>query len=125
VVAACVWDHADGEGPLGPFWQAARQLDPEVEDESHLPGVREGHLGELFHAAGLRQIEEASMTVTVEHPTFEEWWEPFTLGVGPAGSYVTSLDPERQAQLREVLREELPAAPFAVTARAWAARGIA
>jgi hypothetical protein len=65
------------------------------------------------------------MTVTVEHPTFEEWWEPFTLGVGPAGSYVTSLDPERQAQLREVLREELPAAPFAVTARAWAARGIA
>ncbi len=125
VVAACVWDHAGGQGPLSQFWDAARQLDPELKDESHLPGVREGHLVELFHAAGLRQIEETSLTVSVEHPTFEEWWEPFTLGVGPAGSYTASLDPEQQAELREVIREKLPAAPFVLTARAWAARGLA
>ena len=36
--------------------------------------------------------------MSVEHPTFEEWWEPFTLGVGPAGVYVAGLDPERQAR---------------------------
>lgn len=125
VVAACVWDHAGGQGPLGPFWEAARQLDPEAEDQSHLPGVREGHLGELFHAAGLHQVEETTLTLAIEHLTFEEWWEPFTLGVGPAGSYTASLDPERQVQLREVLREELPAAPFVLTARAWAASGMA
>jgi SAM-dependent methyltransferase len=125
VVAACVWDHAGGQGPLGQFWEAARQLDPGVEDQSHLPGVREGHLGELFEAAGLRQIEETSLTVAVSHPTFEEWWEPFTLGVGPAGGYVASLDPEQQAELREVIREELPSAPFVLTAWAWAARGMA
>ena len=27
VVAACVWDHAGGQGPLGLFWSAARELD--------------------------------------------------------------------------------------------------
>ena len=54
VVAACVWDHAGGGGPLGIFWRAARELDPDVHDESQLAGAREGHLGELFKAAGLR-----------------------------------------------------------------------
>jgi SAM-dependent methyltransferase len=125
VVAACVWDYAaGGRGPLGPFWTAARQLDPEVDDESHLPGVRDGHLAELFAAAGLHEIEGTRLTVTIEHPTFEAWWEPFTLGVGPAGRYVASLDPKRQSQLRDLTQEELPAAPFVLTAQAWAARGI-
>ena len=61
----------------------------------------------------------------VEHPTFEEWWEPFELGVGPAGSYTAGLDPERRAVLRERCRDRFPAAPFVVTAHAWAARGVA
>lgn len=124
VVAACVWDHAGGRGPLGLFWEAAHELDPEVEDESLLAGAREGHLAELFEAAGLHDIEESALSVTVEHPSFEDWWEPFTLGVGPAGGYVAGLDENRQAQLRELCREMLPAVPFVVTARAWTARGL-
>ena len=124
VVAACVWDHAGGQGPLSLYWDAARELDPEVEDESELAGAREGHLTELFEAAGLYEIEETHLAVSVEHPTFEDWWEPFKLGVGPAGDYAARLDPKRQAQLRERCREKLPAAPFVLTARAWAARGL-
>jgi len=58
------------------------------------------------------------------HPTFEEWWDPFTLGVGPAGDHLARLAPESQAELRERCRERLPAAPFVLTVRAWAARGI-
>ena len=125
VVAACVCDHAGGRGPLSVFWQAARDLDPRVEDESSLAGAREGHLGQLFHAADLREIEESALSVSVEHPTFEEWWEPFTLGVGPAGGHVADLDAERQARLRDHCRELLPAPPFTLTALAWAARGLA
>ena len=63
--------------------------------------------------------------MSVEHPTFEEWWEPFTLGVGPAGVYVAGLDPEHQAALREHCRATLPEAPFVLTARAWTAFGRA
>jgi SAM-dependent methyltransferase len=122
-VAACVWDHAGSGGPLSTFWQAARRLDPDLHDESQLAGAREGHLGELFSAAGLQDVEEAVLSVSVEHASFDEWWEPFTLGVGPAGAYTVGLDSDRQAALREACRTALPTPPFTVTARAWAARG--
>ncbi len=123
VVAACVWDHAGAQGPLGAFWAAARALDPGVDDESRLAGAREGHLATLLEAAGLRDVEAAILSVRVEHPTFEEWWEPFTLGVGPAGSYTAGLDRDRQARLRALCHERFPDEPFVVAGRAWAARG--
>lgn len=66
-----------------------RDLDPQARDEADLAGAREGHLAELGRAAGLTRIEPASLTVTVPFTTFADWWEPFTLGVGPAGAYVT------------------------------------
>ena len=125
VIAACVWDHAGGQGPLGVFWEAARVLDADVDDESSRAGARRGHLGELFDAAGLREIEQGAVSVEVEHPSFEEWWEPFTLGVGPAGAFVTGLSAQRRDQLRDLCRERLPDAPFVVSAQAWAARGLA
>jgi len=124
VVAACVWDHGGGQGPLSLFWQAARELDPDVEDESQLAGAREGHLTQLFQEAGLREIEEGALSVSVEHPSFDDWWEPFTLGVGPAGAFAAGLDANRQGQLRELCRELLPAAPFVLNAQAWASRGL-
>jgi len=124
VVAACVWDHG-GQGPLTLFWREARALDPEVDDESRLPGVREGHLAELFEAAGLHEIEDTVLWVSLEHATFEAWWEPFTKGVGPAGSFLASLSADRQVELRERCRAMVPKAPFVVRARAWAARGLA
>lgn len=123
-VATCVWDHA-GQGPITAFWQVARELNPDMEDESHLAGVREGHLVEILTAAGLRDVRSASLAAAIEHKSFEEWWQPFELGVGPAGAYLTRLDPERRAALRERCRMALPATPFVVRARAWAARGSA
>lgn len=125
VVAACVWDLAGGRSPLSIFWQAARELDPEVEDESRRAGAREGHLAELMAAAGLRDIETAELWISQEHPSFEEWWEPYEGGVGPAGAYATSLDDARRSALRERCRALLPDPPFVLRARAWAARGVA
>ena len=124
VIAACVWDHAGMHGPLIQFWQAAREIDPEVDDESELPGTREGHLGELFESAGLREIQETALSARLEHATFEAWWEPFTRGVGPAGSYLVSLDEAHRTELRERCHSLAPTAPFVVTALAWAARGV-
>ena len=125
VVAACVWDHGGGHGPLNAFWDAARELEPGVHDESRLAGAREGHLAELFETAGLREVEETSLSSSVEHPTFEEWWQPFTLGVGPAGAHAASLGGDGVAELREACRRRLGDGPFVVSARAWAARGLA
>ena len=125
VVAACVWDHGGEGGPLRVFWQAAREIEPGAHDESDLPGTREGHLAELFEAAGLHDVEATALTIAREHATFEDWWEPFTRGVGPAGSSVARLDPDRRAELRGRCQTALPTAPFTIAARAWAARGLA
>jgi SAM-dependent methyltransferase len=124
VVVACVWDHAGGEGPLGAFWNAARELDPSVHDESDLPGARRGHLSQLFEAASIDHVEESSLEATVEHSTFEDWWEPFTGGVGPAGAYVASLDDKAREALRDRCAVLLGPPPFVIAARAWVARGV-
>ena len=124
VVAACVWDHAGGGGPLSAFWDAARELDPDVRDESQLAGARRGHLAELLDAAGVASVEESVVSVDVEHPSFEDWWEPLTLGVGPAGVYAASLDGPSRAALRDRCRELLATEPLIVNAQAWAARGL-
>ena len=87
-------DLAGGRAPLSPFWRAARELDHDAPGEAGLPGTRAGHLRELFEEAGLADVEEGELSVTVEHASFEEWWEPFTLGVGPAGAYVAGLGAE-------------------------------
>jgi SAM-dependent methyltransferase len=125
VVVACVWDHGGGRGPLSPLWDSARALDPGVTGEGRQVGAHEGDLARLFASVGLRDVEETALSVGVEHPSFEEWWEPFTLGVGPAGAYVAGLDQDDRARLREHLRAALPTPPFTLTARAWAARGTA
>jgi SAM-dependent methyltransferase len=123
VVAACVWDHAGDQGPLAMFWRAARELDADAPDESRLPGTRQGHLVELLRQAGLRAIRHATLSASVEFASFEEWWEPFTLGVGAAGAYAAGLDPATRGRLRDNCRQLLPDGPFRVGALAWAARG--
>jgi SAM-dependent methyltransferase len=119
-VAACVWDHGGGRGPVGPFWRAARELDPAADDESGLPGAREGDLARLFTEAGLGLRQTTTLSVAVRYDTFEQWWEPYTLGVGPAGAYLAGLDREHHDALREACLRRLPTAPFTITATAWA-----
>jgi hypothetical protein len=59
----------------------------------------------------------------VRATSFEQWWEPFTLGVGPAGSYVDGLTPEHRQRPRERCRELLPEPPFGIDAMAWTVLG--
>ena len=124
VVAATVWDHGGGQGPLSTYWEAVRELNPDVDDESQLAGARGGDLSRLFRKAGLQDIVETELWVSVEHATFDDWWEPYMLGVGPAGDFVTGLDEEGRSRLRALCQERLPEAPFELRACAWAARGL-
>ena len=124
-VVACVWDIAGGRSPMSPFWEAARELDPKVAGEAAYAGARQGHLVDLFRAAGLRDVEESVLEADLEHPTFDDWWEPFTAGVGPAGSYASGLRDAAREALRDRCRSDLATEPFTIAARAWAARGRA
>ncbi len=125
VVGACVWDYAGGRSPLSAFWQAVAELDPAAPDESGLAGAREGHLVELFENAGTRSVRSSTLTVQVHFDDFEQWWEPCTLGVGPAGDYTARLDDLGRNELRARCAEILPSGPFEIQAVAWAAIGVA
>ncbi len=69
--------------------------------------------------AGLTVVDDTSDIVSVAHPDFDEWWEPFTLGIGPAGEYVAGRSDDQCESLRMRCRELHPAGPFTVDAWAW------
>ena len=125
LVAACVWDHAGRRSPLSHFWDAVLSLEPDATDESGLAGARSGHLVELFTAAGLADVDGATLTVRNGFRDFDDWWEPFTFGVGPAGAYVDRLDGPGRELLRTRCAELLPSGPFELEAIVWTATGRA
>jgi SAM-dependent methyltransferase len=123
-VAASVWDLAGGRAPLSPFWRGAVAVDPNARGEGAAAGGRAAHLEALFAEAGIEDVRGVEHPAVAEHPTFEDWWEPFTLGVGPAGSYLAGVDEERRAAVRERCREELGDGPFSLPTFVWAACGV-
>lgn len=124
-VAATVWDLAGSRAPMWPLWEAVAEVAPQIPDESDYPGGSGQSLVSILEGAGLCEVEAAELAVTVTHPSFEEWWEPYLHGVGPAGEAVAALDPERRARVEQTLRRTLGPGPFDLTAVAHAARGRA
>jgi len=125
-VAACMWDiQGGGMTMLSTFWKAARQVDPEVTGERMRPGVARGDIAARFRRAGLRDVQDGELEASADYTGFEDFWEPFTFAVGPAGEHLASLSAEQQDRVREACRAELPDGPFTLTARAWFARGAA
>ena len=122
-VGATVWDLAGDRAPMAPVWSAMALVDPDHPDESDMQGGSPGELEDLMLRAGLGEVQSTELAVTVTHPSFEEWWEPFLRGVGPVGEAIASLDPVRAEQLRATAREQLGDGPFDITAVAYAARG--
>jgi SAM-dependent methyltransferase len=125
-VAACMWDiPGGGMTMLNTFWRVVRDIDPDAIGEQVRPGVTEGDLGERFRRAGLQDVEEGTLEASADYMGFDDFWEPFTFAVGPAGQYLAQSPPERGERIREGCRAALPEGPFTLTARAWYARGTA
>jgi SAM-dependent methyltransferase len=123
LVAACVWDDQNDRSPLSYYWRAVRELDPDHAGERGRVGTKEGDLGEIFRAAGLRDVRDATVTARVPISSFDEYWAPFQLGVGPPGAHLASLNATDAAQLRNVCESLFPATPAVLAVTAWAAYG--
>jgi SAM-dependent methyltransferase len=122
-VAATVWDLAGDRAPMWPVWRAVAELDPGHPGERGFQGGSRASLVGIMERAGLSDVEATELSVTVHHPSFEEWWEPYLHGVGPVGQAVADRGPEGRQRLEEVLRQQLGDGPFDLTAVAFAARG--
>lgn len=124
-VAACMWDIADGGmNMLRIFWSAARAVRPDTRGESAMPGTSNGDLVARFQRAGLVDVAGTALVVSASYAGFGDFWEPFTYGIGPSGSFLVSLPASEQEQVRAECRAMLPDGPFSLEARAWYAQGV-
>jgi SAM-dependent methyltransferase len=126
VVAACTWSYGEDMEMLRGFWDAARRLDTGAPDEgSTMPYRSTEELEELWRRVGLTDVETDHLRVETSYTGFDDLWEPFTYGVGPAGAYLARLEPEQKETLRKELFTGLgePAGPFTLSATACAVRG--
>ena len=130
MLAAYVWDYAQGMQFLRIFWDEAVALDPsaaEFDEGRRFPLCRPDALIQLFEQGGIDLVEARAFEIATPFPDFDAYWTPFLGGTGPAGSYVESLDGNARKQLRLRLRQRLvPSADGSIrlTARALGIRGL-
>lgn len=128
-IAAYVWDYAGRMDLMRHFWDAAVALDPaaqKLDEGARFPLCRPDALRDLLTAAGLRAVAATALDIPTRFASFDDYWQPFEGGQGPAPAYAMSLEPDARARLREHIRTELPTADdgaIALIARAWAVKG--
>ena len=128
-IAAYVWDYAEKMELIRHFWDAAGQLDADaarLDEGARFPLCRAEPLEELFTGAGLKNVSVQAIDIATPFANFDEYWQPFLGGQGPAPAYAMSLDEEARGRLRDRIRERLPTeadGSISLIARAWAVRG--
>jgi SAM-dependent methyltransferase len=130
-VAAYVWDYAGKMDLMRFFWDAAVALDPEaakLDEGVRFPMCRPEALEKLFASANLEEVEVKPIDISTPFADFDDYWQPFLGGQGPAPAYAMSLGETERTRLRDRIRERMPTATdgsISLTARAWAVRGSA
>lgn len=129
VVAAYVWDYAEGMAMIRYFWDAATELDEaaaEQDEGRRFELCRPQPLYDLWAQAGLSDVEVHAIDVPTTFADFDDYWDPFLGGQGPAPGYVMSLAEDHRQALRDLIRARLPFdadGQIRLTAKAWAVRG--
>jgi len=127
MVAACTWDRT-GQEMNDLFWEECVRLDPDAEEKAQRPKVcnQPGQLTELWEATGFEDVSEVTLEMRTDFTCFDDYWLPYTMGIGPQGVYVAGLSREEREALRDALRRRLMGAqdrPFSLRAAALAVRG--
>ncbi len=96
-----------------------------MDEGIRFPLCRPHALETLFSSAGLIGVEVKPIDVPTQLSSFDDYWQPFLGGQGPAPAYAMSLDEAARGRLRDRIRTRMPIAAdgaISLTARAWAAR---
>lgn len=128
-VAAYVWDYAGGMQMMQRFWDAALATSgaDDVPDEaSRFPVCAPEPLLSLWRDAGLVDVEVRAVEIPTRFSDFDDYWQPFLGGQGPAPTWLAGRTPLQQETIRDRLQRELPHRPdgsIHLTATAWAVKG--
>jgi SAM-dependent methyltransferase len=127
-IGAYVWDYSGKMELMRYFWDAAVELDPDtakIDEGAQFPSCRPEALVTLFINAGLNQPEATAIDIPTPFASFEDYWQPFLGGQGPAPAYAMALDEPTRTRLRDRIRARIPVqadGSISLTARAWAVR---
>ena len=130
VVALYVWDYPGRMQMLRHFWNAAAALDPaarELDEGWRFSICNPRSLSYFFEHAELSQVEILPIDISADFKDFDDYWNPFLGGQGPAPGYLMSLDERRRSQLRDRISNSLPFAldgSIPLMMRAWAVKGV-
>jgi len=130
-VAACTWDYREGMTMIRAYWDSAHEVAPDqsakFDEGKNMRYATLEELTGLWETVDLEEVEGGELSVTVPYEDFDDLWAPLPTGIGPAGAFCASLDPETQEALRTALARRLgdPEGPFELSARAWYAVGRA
>lgn len=130
MIAAYVWDYADGIEFLRRFWNEAVALDSaaaDLDEGRRFLLCKPEALKGLFLDASLRDVTVGTLEIPTRFQHFQDFWTPFLRGTGPAPAYVASLPEERRDLVRNRLERSLKVETdggISLVARAWAVCGV-
>ena len=88
VVAAYVWDYAEGMQLMRHFWDAAGALDPralELDEGRRFTPCNPESLTSLFQMTGLKKVEVRAIDVPTVFRGFDDYWSPFLVHLQISG----------------------------------------
>jgi SAM-dependent methyltransferase len=130
IIAVYVWDYSGGMQMMRHFWDAAIEVSPgdvALDQAERFPICQPEPLRALFQDAGLSSLVVRAIEIPTVFRDFDDYWLPFLGKQGAAPTYLASLESETREQIRDILKARLAAAAdgsIALTARAWAVKGI-
>jgi ubiquinone/menaquinone biosynthesis C-methylase UbiE len=131
VVAATVWDSLGGMPAQRLFWDAAATLgianDKVLRDYYFRPMTRPDEMLAAWSEAGLKSVEQSSITIRFEYENFSDYWFPIAAGEAALGKFALSLAAEQRAALEAAVRKVYlggePDGPRSFATTAWACKG--
>jgi hypothetical protein len=111
------------------FWDVAVELNPgaaRMDEAVRFPLCRPEALARLFTEARFGNVAVAPIGIVTRFVDFDDYWQPFLGGQGPAPAYAVSPDESARGRVRDGIRDRLPAGAdgsIPLAARAWAVRG--
>lgn len=126
-VATAIWDFTEGMIMLRAFWDAAEQADPSPKPAETQPNLNREMILELWNSCGLRDVRVEPLMVEMPFSSFDDYWQPFLAGQGPAGAYVKVATADTRAAIVRILKARFLGdgadRPFTIHSRSWAIRG--
>jgi ubiquinone/menaquinone biosynthesis C-methylase UbiE len=110
-IAVYVWDYAGKMDFLQIFWKAAAEIRNEasvLNEAFRFSDCNFETLKKNFSEVGFEQVITKSIEVDTHFADFDDYWEPFLGGQGPAPTYLMSLKETERERLRNLIHERLP-----------------